>query len=112
MRALDPSLEEAGAVAGVSQWRTLLRVSFPLMWPGTHAGIIYTFMTAISIFEVPVLLGAGSGKVPVLATELFYAVRPADPGIGDMAYGVAGVYGILIAAPSIIALYFYLRILT
>ena len=111
MRALDPSLEEVAAVSGMNPWRTLLRVSFPLVWPGTLAGVIYTFMTAISIFEVPAMLGAASGKVPVLATELFYAVSPGGHNM-DAAYGAAGVYGFLIAAPSIVALYFYLRVLT
>jgi len=112
MRAMDPALEEAAAVAGINQWRTLLWVSFPLMWPGILAGIIYTFMTAISIFEVPAMLGAASGKVPVLATELFYAVRPFGSESADVSYGAAGVYGVLIGAPSVLALYFYLRVLT
>jgi iron(III) transport system permease protein len=111
MRTLDPTLEEAAAVAGLNQWRTLLRVSSPLMWPATLAGMIYTFMTAISIFEVPAMLGAASGKVPVLSTELFYAVRPGGNDLADIAYGAAGVYGTLIAVPSIVALYFYLRVL-
>jgi iron(III) transport system permease protein len=79
------------------------------MWPGTLAGLIYTFMTAISIFEVPAMLGA-SGRVPVLSSELFFAVRPSGPA--DVAYGAAGLYGTLIAVPSIVALYFYLRVLT
>lgn len=112
MRSLDPSLEEAAAVSGLNQWRTLLRVSSPLMWPAILAGMIYTFMTAISIFEVPAMLGAASGKVPVLSTELFYAVRPGGNDLADIAYGAAGVYGTLIAIPSIVALYFYLRVLT
>ncbi len=112
MRALDPALEEVSAVVGVNQWQTLLRVSFPLMWPAILAGVIYTFMTAISIFEVPAMLGAASGKVPVLATELFYAVRPGGNDLTDLAYGAAGVYGVLIAAPSVLALYFYLRVLS
>jgi len=111
MRALDPTLEEASAVSGLNQWRTVLHVSFPLMWPATLAGVIYTFMTAISVFEVPAMLGAASGKVPVLATELFYAVRPGGHNM-DAAYGAAGVYGVLIAVPSVVALYYYLRMLT
>ena len=111
MRALDPSLEEAAMVCGLNRWRLIRRISLPLVWPGTLAGIIYIFMTAISIFEVPALLGAASGKVPVLATELFYAVRPSGIEMIDPAYGVAGVYGTLIAIPSIMALYWYLRLL-
>jgi len=111
MRALDPALEEAAAVAGSTQWGTTWRVCLPLLWPAILAGIIYIFMTAVSIFEVPALLGAASGKVPVLATELFFAVRPGGMEVANIAYGAAGVYGVLIAIPSIAALYFYLRLL-
>jgi len=56
-------------------------------------------------------LGAASGKVPVLASEIFYAVRPGGPTAATFAYGAAGVYGVLIAVPSLGALYLYLRTL-
>ncbi|OGP23896.1 MAG: hypothetical protein A2038_15680 [Deltaproteobacteria bacterium GWA2_57_13] len=111
MRALDPALEEAAGTAGLNHWQTTWWVSLPLLWPGIFAGIIYIFMTAISLFEVPALLGAASGKVPVLATELFYTVRPAGEDVAAIVYGAAGVYGVLIAIPSTVALYFYLRLL-
>jgi len=111
MRALDPALEEAAGVAGFTQWKTIWRVSFPLVWPGILGGLIYIFMTAVSLFEIPALLGAASGKVPVLATELFYAVRPGGPLTATFAYGAAGVYGVLLAIPSLTALYLYLRVL-
>ncbi len=106
LQALDPVLEEASLVAGANRWRTVLRVSLPLVWPATLGGIIYTFMTAVSIFEIPALLGGIGGRTPVLATEIFHAVYPATP-IGAPAYGVAGVYGILIALPSLATLYLY-----
>jgi len=51
-------------------------------------------------------------KVPVLATELFYAVKPTSPDVADLAFGAAGVYGVLIALPSFVALHYYLRYLT
>ena len=110
IRALDPSLEEASLASGATKWQTFLRVSLPLVWPGILGGAIYIFMTAISIFEVPAMLGAAGGKAPVLASELFYAVHP---GIIEPlpAYGAAGVYGVLIAFPSLIGLYFYHRVL-
>ena len=111
MRALDPALEEAAAVSGGNHWVTTWWVSLPLIWPGILSGMIYIFMTAVSIFEVPALLGAASGKVPVLATELFYAVRPPGEEVATIAYGAAGVYGVLIAMPSCLALYFYVRLL-
>jgi len=111
MRAVDPALEEVASIVGLTQWGILYRVTLPLVWPGLLGGLIYVFMTAVSIFELPALLGAASGKVPVLATEIFYAVRPAGAQTVTFAYGAAGVYGVLLAAPSLVALYFYLRML-
>jgi iron(III) transport system permease protein len=111
LRAIDPALEEAASTSGAGFWRTLWHVDLPLVWPGILGGLIYTFMTAVSVFEVPALLGAASGKVPVLASEVFYAVRPAGTQAATFAYGAAGVYGLLLAAPSLVALYFYLRLL-
>jgi iron(III) transport system permease protein len=111
LRALDPALEEAARMSGATPWQTLRRVDVPLMWPAILGALIYTFITAVSIFEIPALLGAASGKVPVLATALFYAVRPAGPQTGTFAYGVAGVYGLLLIVPCLIALRFYLQLL-
>src|SRR5262249_2895142 len=51
MQALDPTLEEAALASGASRWRTFWRISLPLVWPAVLGGAIYTFMTAISLFE-------------------------------------------------------------
>ncbi len=110
MRMLDPALEEAASTAGASRWQTLLRVSLPLVGPAILGSAIYNFMTAISMFDVPAMLGAAGGQSPVLAAELFYAVHPANQA-ASVRYGAAGVYGVLIAAPSLVALYFYHRML-
>lgn len=111
MRSLDPSMEDAAGVAGANKFWVFMRVSLPLVWPGILGGAIYIFMTAISIFDVPAMLGAAGGKTPVLSSELFYAVRPTISDGGELRYGVAGVYAALIAAPSLIALYYYHQVL-
>jgi iron(III) transport system permease protein len=108
MRALDPSLEEAARVSGANGWGIALKVSLPLVWPATLGGMIYIFMTALSIFDVPAMLGGAGGQAPVLATELFYSVQPYSAQ-GTPHYGAAGVYGVLIAVPSLVGLYFYLK---
>jgi iron(III) transport system permease protein len=110
MQALDPTLEEAALASGASRWRTFWRISLPLVWPAVLGGAVYTFMTAISLFEIPALLGGSGGQTPVLATELFYAFEPATFTTAP-AYGAAGVYGVLIALPSLVALVFYLRVI-
>ncbi len=109
-RSLDPALEEAALVSGASTWRTLRWVSLPVLWPAILGGAIYTFMTAIAIFEVAALLG-GIGKTPVLATELFLNTSPIGGTAAIPRYGMAGVYGLLIAIPSLIALFHYRRVI-
>lgn len=109
MRSMDPALEEAAAVAGASVWRSARWITLALLRPAVLGGIIYTFMTAIAIFEVAALLG-GFADRPVLATRLYVAVRP-PAGFAAVNYGIAGVYGLLITVPSLVALYFYFRTL-
>lgn len=111
IRALDPAFEEAASVARANRWQTALRISLPLIWPGILGGAIYIFMTAISIFEVPALLGGMGGQMPVLATELFYEIHPPSQTALEIKYGAAGVYGALMAAPSLVGMYFYYRVL-
>ena len=61
VKSMDPALEEAAQVSGATVWRTMWWVSLPVLWPAILGGAIYTFMTAISIFEVAALLG-GIGR--------------------------------------------------
>ncbi len=110
MRSMDPALEEAAQVSGATVWRTMWWVSLPVLWPAILGGAIYTFMTSISIFEVAALLG-GIGKTPVLATELFLNTNPIGDAAGIPRYGMSGVYGLMIAVPSFVALYYYLRVI-
>lgn len=109
--SIGASYDEAATVAGADMRRVMWRIDLPLILPSIFGALLYTFMTAVSIFDVPALLGGATEKVPVLATEVFYAVRPAGLSSSSLAYGAAGVYGLLIAAPSVVALYFYVRIL-
>lgn len=105
MRNLDPSLEEASEVAGAKRWKTMLWVIIPLLLPAVVGGAIYVFMTAISLFEIAALLGGMGSKNAVLATELFLSIYTLSASVPQ--YGVSGVYGVIIAAPSLVALYYY-----
>lgn len=107
MRSLDPALEEAAEVVGANRWETLLWITSPVLWPAILGGMIYIFMTGIAIFEVAGLLG-GLSDNRVLATEIFLAVQPFEGSL-EIKYGVAGIYGLLIMAPSLTALFFYFQ---
>lgn len=110
MRQMDPAMEEAGSICGASRIKIFSHVSLPLVWPAVIAAGIFTFMTAISLFEVPAIMVGLGGKTPVLATEMYFAVYGGDTGT-EVRYGAAGVYAVLMMVPSLVGLYFYFKVI-
>ncbi|MBI4322435.1 MAG: iron ABC transporter permease [Chloroflexi bacterium] len=105
--AVDPALEESAEVSGARKLSVMRRISLPLIAPALAAAGIYNFMTAVSMFDTPALLGAPS-RIHVLSTLMFYTVHT---DIGLPRYGVAGVYGVVLLVPTLIALYYYQKML-
>jgi iron(III) transport system permease protein len=105
--AMNPDLEEAAAVSGAGPLAVLRRVTVPLMQPAILAAVIYNFMTAIALFEIPALIG-NPGRVVTLPTLMYSSVHT---DVGLPRYGMAGVYGLLLLVPTLFALYMYQRML-
>ena len=107
MHAMNPDLEEAAAVSGAGPLAVVRRVTVPLMLPAILAAVIYNFMTAIALFEIPALIG-NPGRVVTLPTLMYSSVHT---DVGLPRYGMAGVYGMLLLVPTLIALYLYQKVL-
>ena len=105
--AIDPSFEESAEASGMNRLKVFRRISFPLVRPALVAGAIYVFVTAVSMFEVPALLGTPFGTY-VYATLMFDAIQPTA---GLPTYGIAGVYGLMLLLPTLIALYYYQKMI-
>jgi iron(III) transport system permease protein len=103
-RAMDPSLEEAAYTSGLGKLRTFLRVNLPLTLPALLGVFIYLFMTAISVFEAPAIIGLPA-RIFVLSSVIYLRVHP-QTGLPD--YAVAGAYGsvMLILGIALSVLYF------
>ncbi len=63
-RSLDRRLLEASADLGAPPWRTFLRVTLPLTWPGVVAGASLYFIAVFGSFVTPQLLG-GTGDLMI-----------------------------------------------
>ncbi|NBC29782.1 MAG: ABC transporter permease subunit [Spirochaetes bacterium] len=70
MRNVDASLEEAARSAGASRGRVVLDILLPVLLPSVGATAVIVFVTAISMFGIPVLLGTPGGFI-VLTTRIF-----------------------------------------
>jgi iron(III) transport system permease protein len=105
--AVDPSFEEAAQVAGASLFKRLHKVTLPLLMPALGAAILYVFVIAVSMFEIAQLMGAPK-QIWVFSTRMYEVLYPE---LGLPQYGAAAVYGVVLLVPTLVALYYYQKML-
>jgi iron(III) transport system permease protein len=66
-RQIDPSLEEAGRIAGASWWHTIRRILFPLSRPGLLVAFLLVFIPAFSELSATILLYTGGTETIAIA---------------------------------------------
>jgi iron(III) transport system permease protein len=105
-RSMDPSLEEAAYTSGVGKLRTFLRINIPITLPAIAAVMVYLFMTAIAVFEVPAIIGLPS-RILVLSSLIYTSTTPST---GLPNYGVAGAYGAVMLLLGLALAFLYVRL--
>jgi iron(III) transport system permease protein len=84
---LDPALEEAASSLGASRWRTLRRVTLPLLRPALAAAATLAFVSALGDFVTSIILYTYDTRP--LSLEILASLRQGD-------VGVAAAYGVLL----------------
>ena len=105
-RSMDPSLEEAAYTSGVGKLRTFLKNNIPITLPANAGVMVYLFMTAIAVFEVPAIIGLPA-RIHVLSSLIFTSTTPST-GLPD--YGMAGAYGAIMLLLGLVLAYLYVRL--
>jgi iron(III) transport system permease protein len=102
MRSFDVALEESSRVFGAGHWRTLARVTIPILRPAILAAFILGVVRSLASFAVPQVLGM-PGRVSVLATHIYEMVS-----LGfSPDYGRAAALGMSVLATSVTLIYVY-----
>src|SRR5690606_28920431 len=70
MKNMDPSLEEAAAISGVSTWKTIFQITLPLIMPDIIAGSMLSFVVMLGIYGIPATLGTPE-RFTVLTTYIY-----------------------------------------
>lgn len=102
MASFDVALEESSRVFGASTWRTLIRVTLPVLRPAILAAFILGVVRSLASFAVPSVLGM-PGRVQVLATHLYQMIAT---GFATD-YGKAAAVGMSVLATSITLIVVY-----
>lgn len=102
MASFDVVLEESSRVFGAGTWRTLVRVTLPVLRPAILAAFILGVVRSLASFAVPSVLGM-PGRVHVLATYLYEMIA-----LGFATdYGKAAAVGMSVLATSVTLIFVY-----
>lgn len=96
LASFDIALEESSRVFGAGVWRTLVRVTLPVLRPAILAAFVLGIVRSLASYAVPRVLGT-PGRVDVLATYLYQMI---STGFAPD-YGRAAALGMSVLAASI-----------
>lgn len=105
MASFDVSLEESSRVCGAGTWRTLLRVTLPVLRPAILAAFVLGVVRSLASYAVPRVLGM-PGNVDVLATYLYEMI---SVGFAPD-YGQAAALGMSALAVAVVLIVLYRRL--
>jgi iron(III) transport system permease protein len=104
MQSMDPALEEASQVMGASRWRTMWRVTLPLVAPGVLGATIFVFAEMLGSFSVALVLGTPA-RFYVITTAIYHFVSQYPPRIP-----LAAAMGVSLFAVMFAMMWLYRRI--
>ena len=102
MSSFDVALEESSRVCGANNFRTLFRITLPVLRPAILAAFILCVIRCLASFAVPSAIGM-PGRIYVLATHLY---RMVSTGFAAD-YGKAAAVGVSVLVSSIVLIYVY-----
>lgn len=94
LRSMDPSLEEAAQVSGLSRFRTATTITLPLVAPAILSGAVLAFVITIGLFGTPVVIG-WARQLYFVTSRIYLASQEVPPALGVMA--ILAVYLILLS---------------
>src|SRR3954471_23835340 len=104
MKSMDPAEEEQSEVMGASRWRTMLRVTLPLVMPGALGAAIFVFAEMLGSFAAALVLGLPN-RYYVVTTAIYQLVQQYPPKIP-----LASALGVSLFVVMFAMLFLYRRI--
>ena len=107
-RAMNPSLEEAAKIHGLSFFGTMRRITLPLAFPAILAAMIYMLTIGIATFDVPAIIGLGN-RIYMLSTYVYLKANPTDSGVPQ--HGVTAALGTVMILLALLLTWWYSQVL-
>ena len=103
LKAIDPTLREASAIDGATEWQTFRKVILPAMRPVNIIVVVITIIESLRAFDIIYVIYGTSAGLPILGVLVFQNIA----GEGASMKGAA--YAVLLFLLSIWPIIAYLR---
>lgn len=102
---VDPQLEDAARMLGISEVAVFFRVSLPLAWRGILAGLLLSFARALGEFGATLMVaGSIAGKTQTLSIAVYEAVQAGQDDTANFLVAVTSItcIAVLLAAGRLV----------
>ena len=103
LKSVDPSLREASAIDGATEWQTFRKVVFPAMGPVNIIIVVITVIDSLRAFDLIYIIYGTSTGWPILGMLVFQNIY------GQAASMVGAAYAVILLLLSITPIIYYLR---
>ena len=108
LQAIPKDLYEAAEMDAASPWRTLRRITLPLLMPNLIVVLVLAMIRAVQIFdEVFVLTGGGPGSATTFIVQFIYQTGFAEQ---IHLYGLAAAASLILASGLVLLTFAQLRL--
>jgi molybdate transport system permease protein len=89
---IDPQLEQAARVLGLSEAALFFRVTLPLAWRGILAGLLLAFARALGEFGATLMVaGSIAGKTQTLSIAVYEAVQAGQDDTANLLVAITSI---------------------
>jgi len=103
LKSVDPSLREAAAIDGATEWQSFRKVVLPAMRPVNVIIIVITVIESLRAFDLIYIIYGTSTGWPILGMLVFQNIY------GQSASMLGAAYAVILLLLSITPIIFYLR---
>lgn len=95
--AVDPQLQDAARVLGISEAGVFWRVTLPLAWRGILAGVLLGFARALGEFGATLMVaGSIPGKTQTLSIAVYEAVQAGQDDLANLLVLITSVVCVVV----------------
>lgn len=98
---VDPQLESAARVLGLTEWQVFFRVTLPMAWSGILSGVLLVFARSLGEFGATLMVaGSIPGRTQTLSVAVYEAVQAGQDDVANFLVAITSITCIAVLLAS------------